>query len=605
MITLLMNDKSITVEDGTSVLNAAKQAGVEIPTLCHHQDLEPRGSCGMCMVDIEGQAGYKRACVTEARDGMHVRTNTAALRTMRRGLLELVLATHPEDCLACIKHGKCELQNLAEKLEVRALRYEKTTRGLPVDRSSMSIVRDMNKCIGCGRCVEVCNDVQSVGSIFFQGRGSETVVAPADEFEMGSSPCVNCGQCVVYCPVGALYEREDIDAAWSAIDDPAQTVVAQMAPAVRVALGEEFGLEPGTLVTGKVYAALRELGVDVVLDTNFSADLTIMEEGTEFLERLEHGGPFPLITSCSPGWIKFAETYYDDLLDNVSSCKSPQQMLGAVIKSYYADEKGIDQSHLTSLSVMPCTAKKFEAGRPGMASSGRQDVDIVLTTREVARMMRQAGINFDELSETEPDELLSAYSGAATIFGSTGGVMEAALRSAYELKTGERLERVELAPVRGTEGVRAATIDVAGTPIRVAVAHGLENARTILDEVRAAKRRGEIPYHFIEVMACAGGCVGGGGQPLENSMERRRQRAAGLYAEDSSAPIRRSHENPEVLALYEQFLGRPGSARAHELLHTEYRRRNPYAPQVFDAPRGQAPRGRAPTVRAPRARANP
>lgn len=579
MISLVIDNRVAHVEDGTTVLEAARRVGIDIPTLCYHEDLAPRGSCGMCMVDIEGEGGYKRACVTEAKEGMRVRTNTAVIRAMRQRLLELVLATHPDDCLKCIKHGKCELQNLAERLEVREPRYDKTTRGLPVDASAWGIVRDMNKCIGCGRCVDVCNQVQSVGSIFFQGRGSETIVAPARQFEMGTSPCVNCGQCVVYCPVGALHEREEIDGVWAAVDDPDTTVVAQIAPAVRVSLGEEFGMEPGTLMIGQIYAALRAIGVDVVFDTNFSADLTIMEEGTEFLERLEAGGPFPLITSCSPGWIKFGETFYPDLLDNVSSCKSPQQMLGALIKSYYADSAGIDPERIASLSVMPCTAKKFEARRPEMADNGFRDVDFVLTTRELARMIRQAGIHLADIEPGVPDTLLSDYSGAATIFGSTGGVMEAALRTAYELKLGRKLERVELEAVRGTEGLRTAAIDVGGTEVRVAVAHGLDNARRILEEVSAAKARGETPYHFIEIMACAGGCVGGGGQPLENTLARRRQRAAGLYQEDAARSVRRSHENPQVLAVYDRFLGEPGGERSHHLLHTSYRGRSPYERQ--------------------------
>jgi iron-only hydrogenase group A len=531
----------------------------------------------MCVVEIEGAGDPQRACITPVHDGMVVRTNSARLRSARRGLLELVLAAHPADCLQCIKHGKCELQNLAERLEVRTLPFETYTRGLHVDRSSPAIVRDMNKCIGCGRCVDVCNSVQSVGSIFFQGRGSDTVVAPAAGQGMGESVCVNCGQCVVYCPVGALYEHEDIHGVWAAIDDPSQTVVAQIAPAVRVSLGEEFGMAPGTLSIGKIYAALRALGIDTVFDTNFSADLTIMEEGTELLERVAEGGPLPVITSCSPGWIKFGETYFPELLENVSSCKSPQQMMGAVIKSHFADSRGVDPKHITSLSIMPCTAKKFEASRPEMNASGHRDVDYVLTTRELARMIREAGIEFDRLAEAKPDPVLSEYTGAATIFGATGGVMEAALRSAYELHTGRALPKLDLKEVRGMDGVRHAAVDLDGTEIRVAVAHGLANARELLDQVREAKAHGELPYHFVEIMACTGGCIGGGGQPLENTLARRRQRIAGLYREDSGLPVRKSHENAEVLALYDQFLGTPGSHRAHTLLHTHYRSRDPYA----------------------------
>ena len=576
MAAITIDNAIVQVKEGTTILEAAEQAGIEIPTLCYHEDLSPRGSCGMCVVEIEGIPDPKRACVTEVKDGMEVRTNTARLRSVRREILQLVLAAHPAECLQCIKHGKCELQQLAERLEVRAQPLETYTRGLSVDTSSPSIVRDMNKCIGCGRCVDVCNTVQSVGSIYFQGRGSHTIVAPPQKQQMSGSVCVNCGQCVVYCPVGALYEKEEIDQVWSVIDDPKQTVVAQVAPAVRVSLGEEFGMNPGDLSIGKIYAALRKLGVNTIFDTNFSADLTINEEGAELLERINSGGELPLITSCSPGWIKFGETYFSDMLPNLSTCKSPQQMLGALAKTYYAENQSLDPSSITNLSIMPCTAKKYEARRPEMNANGYRDVDYVLTTRELARMIRQAGIRFEDLEDEEADPLMSSYSGAATIFGVSGGVMEAALRSAYELATGEAMPNIDLKPVRGMEGVKEASVDMKGTTVNVAVAHGLGNARELLERVRAAKQQGKLPYHFIEIMACPGGCVGGGGQPLENTMAARARRGEGLYREDSGLPVRRSHENPEILALYKEFLGSRGSHRAHELLHTEYVCRDPY-----------------------------
>ncbi|MFP4441856.1 MAG: [FeFe] hydrogenase, group A, partial [Spirochaetia bacterium] len=434
----------IEVEENASVLQAASEAGIDIPTLCYHEDLSPRGSCGLCVVEIQGMPSLKRSCVTQVQEGMVIKTNTPEIRSVRRGIIELVLATHPEDCLKCIRHGKCELQDLAERFEVRSLRYDKSTRGLAVDRTSHSVVRDMNKCIGCGRCVEVCNEIQEVGSIFFQGRGSQTIVAPAGGLWMGESVCINCGQCIAFCPVGALYEKEVVDEVWEAIEDPGKRVVTQIAPAVRVALGEEFGMAPGDLVIGKLYTALKRLGIDTVFDTNFSADLTIMEEGTEFLNRLDKGGPFPLVTSCSPGWIKFGETFFPELIENISSCKSPQQMLGALIKTHYAETKNIDPGSIVSLSIMPCTAKKYEAARPEMEDSGYRDVDFVLTTRELARMIKQAGIRFEDLPESEPDPVMSEYTGAATIFGASGGVMEAALRTAYEIKTGEPLPSLDL-----------------------------------------------------------------------------------------------------------------------------------------------------------------
>ncbi len=577
MISLIIDNKPVEVESGTTILEAADKAGIDIPTLCRHEDIAPLGTCGMCMVEVDGSPDYTRACITEAKNGMRIRTHTSELRRIKRKLLELVLAAHPDDCLKCIRHGECELQKLAERFEIRDFEYERYTRGLPVDTSARGIVRDMNKCIGCGRCVEVCQGLQTVKAISFFERGSDTIVSPGAHTDMGSGVCVNCGQCVVYCPVGALHEKEQIDEVWAAIENPELHVAAQIAPSVRVALGEEFGMAPGELVIDKIYEALKLLGINTVFDTNFSADLTIMEEGTEFLNRLSEGGPFPLITSCSPGWIKFGETFFPDLIENISSCKSPQQMMGTLIKTYFAENQNIDPKKVVSLSIMPCTAKKFEADRPEMNDSGYKDVDYVLTTRELARMVRQAGINFDKLKGTTPDSMLSSYSGAATIFGATGGVMEAALRTAYELKTGQPLEQIDFEAVRGLEETKTATVPVEGNEIKVAVVHGLSNARELLSYVSKERKNGRTPYHFIEVMACRGGCVGGGGQPIENSIYQRALRGQGLYSEDKGLQVRKSHENPEIKALYDQYLKSPGGEKPHHLLHTSYVKRDAYA----------------------------
>lgn len=574
MLHMYIDNKAVGVESGTSILKAARKAGIEIPTLCNHEDIRALGTCGICMVKIEGKPDYSRACITQAQEGMRVQTNTRELRRLKRRLLQLVLAAHPDDCLQCIRHGKCELQKLAERFEVREFGYDHYTRNLPIDKSAAGVVRDMNKCIACGRCVEVCQNMQTVKAISFFGRGSDTIVSPGADTDMGSSVCVNCGQCVVYCPVGALHEKEQIEGVWGAIENPDLHVAAQIAPSVRVALGEEFGMTPGELKIDTIYQALKMLGIDTVFDTNFSADLTIMEEGTEFLNRLSNGGPFPLITSCSPGWIKFGETYFPDLIENISSCKSPQQMMGSLIKTHYAESRGIPPENIVSLSIMPCTAKKYEADRPEINDSGFKDVDFVLTTRELARMIRQAGIRFEALKGSSPDPVLSAYSGAATIFGATGGVMEAALRTAYELYTGKALENINLKEVRGLEETKTTSISIDGNELRFAVVHGLSNARKLLQFVRKEKQAERTPYHFIEVMACRGGCVGGGGQPIENTLYQRRLRAQGLYREDEGRTIRKSHENPEVQALYETYLGKPGGERSHHLLHTHYTRRD-------------------------------
>lgn len=572
---ITIDKQTIEIDKPMSVLEAARQVGIKIPTLCYYEDLPPVGSCGVCVVDIEG-LGVKRACVTPVYDGMNISTHSQRVIKHRKMAIELMLSDHPLDCLTCERSGRCDLQTLAENLGITDVRYPRLKyKEKELDNTSPSLVRDPNKCIRCKRCVQMCENIQSVEAIDVMGRGYETTVTVAYDNGMGNSSCVNCGQCISVCPVGAIYEKRDIDLVWEAINNPDKFVVVQEAPAVRVSLAEEFGLDVGDDATGKMYTALRMLGFDAIFDTNFAADLTIMEEGTELLNRVKEGGPFPLITSCSPGWIKFMETFYPDMKENTSSCKSPQQMFGAMVKTYFAKKNNIDPRRIISVSVMPCTAKKFEALRPEMNASGYRDVDYVLTTRELVRMIKEVGIDFANLPETSADTLMGAYTGAAVIFGATGGVMEAALRSAYELYTGKTLPKLDFEKVRGMEGVRETSVDLNGLEVKVAVAHGLDNAGTLLDKVNEYKKKhkGQSPYHFIEVMTCPGGCVGGGGQPYGSTMGKRQQRAQGLYSIDRNLKMRKSHENPSVKKAYEEFLGEPNSKLAHKLLHTHYVRR--------------------------------
>jgi NADH-quinone oxidoreductase subunit G len=575
MIQAVIDRTNVEVPEGTTILWAARKANVNIPTLCHHPDLVPGGQCGLCVVEIEGIPGLTRACLTPIGKGWKVKTHTPRLMMVRRQLVELILSNHDTDCLTCIKNNSCELQSLAATLGIDSVEWRKSEEKLPVDTSSVSIVRDPNKCILCGRCIQVCDNIQSVHALAVNHRGCDTVITTAFDAGLGNSVCINCGQCVVHCPVGALYENSHIEKVWDAIHDPDRFVVVQEAPAVRVMLGEEFGMKPGTLVTGKMYAALRRIGFDAVLDTNFSADLTIMEEGTELVARMKAGKNLPLITSCSPGWIKFMETFFHDIIPHMSTAKSPQQMFGALAKTYFAEQRGIPPEKIFSVSIMPCTAKKFECQRPEMQASGFQDVDAVLTTREIGRMLREAGIDLREMPEEPADGILGEYTGAATIFGTTGGVMEAALRSAYFLLTGRELEDLEVTPVRGLKGIKEAEIDIDGTRIKVAVAHSGSQARRLMEKVAEQLRKdGTCEYHFIEVMACPGGCVGGGGQSWGSNMAKRARRGESLYEEDRSLPYRRSHQNPSIQALYEKFLGQPDSELSHKLLHTRYFKRS-------------------------------
>ncbi len=565
-VRLLIDGQPVEVEPGATILEAARRIGIDIPTLCHHPALGGGGACRVCVCEVEGAKTLVAACVCPASDGMVVWTHSKAVRDARRMVVELILAAHPQDCLACARSDTCELRRLAARLNAGPARFRREKAVPAVDASNPSLVRDPSKCILCGRCVKVCRDVQGVAAIGYAHRGIEAAVGPAYGDPLAYTRCVFCGQCAAVCPVGAIVVKDDTDRVFEALSDPAKHVVVQVAPAVRAALGEEFGLPAGTDVTREMVGALKRLGFDAVFDTQFSADLTIVEEGHEFIERLKSGERLPLITSCSPGWINYMENFHPELAAHVSSCKSPQQMMGAVIKTYYARQAGIDPETIVSVSVMPCTAKKFEAQRPEMNSSGYRDVDVVLTTRELAAMLRQAGIDLSGAPQADFDSPLGESTGAGEIFGVTGGVMEAALRSVSFALAGEPLEELEVRPVRGFEGLREAEIEIAGRPVRVAVAHGLSNAEELLRRIQ----RGEREYHFVEVMACPGGCIGGGGQPLSKDPEIRQKRASVLYRGDRAKRQRMAHDNPAVRRLYEEFLGQPGSPLAHRLLHTTY-----------------------------------
>jgi len=580
LVTVTIDNRKVEVEEGITVLEAARKVGVTIPTLCTLPEIgHAPGACRVCVTEVEGHGSLVASCVFPVSEGMVIRTNSERVRKARKMVVELLLANHPSECNTCVRNGNCELQKVAEQVGVREVRFSTVfpPKEAEIDTSSPAIVRDPRKCIHCHRCVTVCEFIQGVAVLTPAWRGSDVQVVPAFNLPLGETNCTNCGQCIMVCPVGALYEKDQTDEVWKALNDPTKHVVVQEAPAIRAALGEEFGMPLGSLVTGKMIAALRRLGFDQVFDTNFAADLTIMEEGHELLKRVKEGGTLPLITSCSPGWIKFCEHFYPDLLDNISTCKSPQQMFGPMAKTYYAESSGVDPENITVVSIMPCTAKKFEAQRPEMNDSGYRDVDVVLTTRELARMIREAGIDFVNLPDEQPDLPMGEYTGAATIFGATGGVMEAALRTAYAVVTGESLENLDITPVRGLDGVKEASVDVPGLgEVKVAVSHGLGNARKILDKIRD----GEADYHFVEIMACPGGCVGGGGQPIPANDEVRALRSAALYQDDSLVQaFRQSHENPSIKKAYETFLKEPLGHKSHKLLHTHYTDRRTDVPQ--------------------------
>ncbi|MCB5261137.1 MAG: [FeFe] hydrogenase, group A [Candidatus Cloacimonetes bacterium] len=583
-VNVWIDGQHLEVPDDMTIIEAADKHGIYIPRLCYHPDLPPTANCGVCVVELSGVPVPKRACCTPVAEGMKITSNSKKLRSYRKTLVEMILSHHEVVCPTCAANNKCELQTLANNLGVDPYALPNILVMKEVDYSSPAIIRDPNKCISCGRCITVCNEVQTVYALTNSDRGINSEITTAFGLGMNNSPCVACGQCTVYCPTGALRERSELDDVWDAILDPDKHVIVQEAPSIRVSLGEEFGMPFGSVTPKKMYAALRKIGFDSVMDTNFTADLTIMEEGTECVNNLKAGRKRPLITSCSPGWIKFMETYYPDLADCVSTAKSPMSMFGVLAKTYYADEHGIDPAKIVSVAIMPCTAKKFEARRPELSDSGYQDTDFVLTTREFLRMIKEAGIDFANIPEEEPDEGMSFYTGAGTIFGATGGVMEAAIRSAYTLVTGEELENVNIMAVRGMEGVKEATVNIPGFgDLKVAVAHGLGNARKVMDQVREGlKTKGESPWHFIEIMACPGGCVGGGGQPFGNDIASRARRGLALYEEDRSLPVRKSHHNPEVLKVYEKFLGAPNSELAHKLLHTHYFKRSISTGQVVE-----------------------
>lgn len=572
MLNIKINGMECTVPYGTTILEAARGLGIEIPTLCYLKEINEIGACRFCVVEVVGARSLVAACVFPIeRDGTEIYTNSERVRKARKTTLQLILSTHERKCLSCIRSGNCELQKLCKEYGVDDEgKFDGDKPVYELDYSAAHMVRDNNKCILCRRCVAAC-DAQGISVIGANARGIDTHIGSAFELPLGSTSCISCGQCIVNCPVGAIYEKDDTAKVFEAINDPTKHVVVQTAPAIRATLGECFGMPIGTDVTGKMFAALRRLGFDKVFDTNFAADLTIMEEATELLGRLKNGGVLPMITSCSPGWIKYCEHYYPTELDHLSSCKSPMQMQGAITKTYYAEKMGIDPKDIVSVAIMPCTAKKFECGRDDENGSGYPDIDFALTTRELGRMIESAGINFNLLPEEGCDSPLGQGTGAAVIFGATGGVMEAALRTAAEVITGKELESVEFTDVRGMDGVKEATYNLAGTEVKVAIASGTKNAKVLMDKVKD----GTADYTFIEIMGCPGGCINGGGQPVQSATVRnftdlKGLRAAALYENDKNRPFRKSHENEDVKAVYAEFLGEPNSHKAHELLHTTY-----------------------------------
>jgi NADH-quinone oxidoreductase subunit G/[NiFe] hydrogenase diaphorase moiety small subunit/NADP-reducing hydrogenase subunit HndD len=590
-ITLTIDGISVSVEEGQSILDAAKKIDVHIPTLCHHEDLCVAGNCRVCVVEMEGRGNLIPSCSTPAEDDMNIKTASPKVRRARKDIMALLVSEHNTQCTTCYRSTNCELQDLAAEYNVDNTTYLSVLKpNGSIDKSSWSVEKDNSKCIRCQRCVRTCAEIQHVNALAVTERGKDMKISTFMHLPMNEIVCTNCGQCITHCPTGALTERRYYDEIWEAIDDPEKHVIINTAPSVRVALGETLGFEVGERVTGKMVTALKKMGFDSVLDTDFTADLTIIEEGSELLQRLKKAlvdkeqVALPMITSCSPGWVKFIEHMYPDHLEHLSTCKSPQQMFGALAKTYYAEKKGIDPSKIVSVAGMPCAAKKFEANRPEMHDSGYQDVDAGLTTRELGHMIKQSGLNFLDLEDTDFDSLMGQSTGAAVIFGATGGVMEAALRTVYVLITGRNVpfNNLNIMPVRGLEGIKEASVTfenvlpeysfLEGVTARFAIAHGLINARTIMDQIA----RGESPYHFIEIMACPGGCIGGGGQPIPTNDEIRKKRIDAIYAEDMGKPIRMSHENPEITQIYKEFLVKPLGEKSHHLLHTKYRKRKRY-----------------------------
>ncbi len=577
MINLTIDDQKIKVPEGTTILEAAKQAGIDIPTLCFLKEINEVGDCRMCIVEVEGRRGFATSCIQTVEEGMVVHTHTQNVLEARHVILDLIISNHAKDCLTCTRSGNCELQMLATKFNVLSVEFPGEMTQHKVDDLSPSIVRDFNKCILCRRCVAACKNVQHIGAIDVINRGFESCISTVGDCSLNNVNCTFCGQCIEACPTGALHEKESINDVWSKLKDPDTYVVVQTAPAVRVALGEEFQMPIGTNVAGKMVTALKRLGFDKVFDTNTGADFTIMEEANEFVKRFKKNDNLPMMTSCCPAWVKYIESYEPDLLPHLSSCKSPHQMFGALIKSYYANKMGINPEKIYTVSVMPCIAKKFERQRPEMQNDGLYDVDNVITTRELSRMIKQANIEFTKLEDSEFDAPMGEATGAGAIFGTTGGVMEAALRTAQDTLTGKSLDKIEFEQVRGGKGIKKATIEIAGKPIKVVAASGLSNARIILDEIKS----GKADYQFVEIMACPGGCIMGGGQPIKSSKTRsevdvRKLRADSIYSIDEKSTIRKSHENPVLKKIYEEYLEEPGSYRAEKLLHTNYMKREKY-----------------------------